>query len=182
VTADGQNIPISTNVVNYYAKSNGAFLGEVRSGTSIEYDVAHTPIDFPTMIVPGSAGTLGAMSRSSDETMNVSLGTAQLSYSVPQSSVDPGSPLLVVLTTTFYDTTNTLTETDTMIYNLANDATLTFGTAEFRRPPLRSSRIRLVHMPGPWLTAPIYSGLPLTAPTKAPKASRQRRASARQDP
>ncbi len=133
-TADGQNIPISTSTVKYYATGNEAFLGEVKSGTSAEYDVAQTPIDFPTTIVPGSAGTLGAISRYTDSTMSVSLGTAQLSYSVPQSTVEPGLPLQVILTTTFYDTANTLIETDTLGFNLASDATVTIGLAESQTP------------------------------------------------
>lgn len=133
-TANGQNMPISINTVDYYATSNQAFLGEVKSGTSAEYDVAATPIDFPTSIVPGSAGTLGAFSRYTDNTMSVSLGTAQLSYSVPQSTVEPGEPLQVDLTTTFYDTTNALVETDTLVFNLSSNSAATFVSAESQTP------------------------------------------------
>ncbi len=131
---NGHNTPFSMNIVKYYANSNDAFLGEVKSGTSAEYDVAQSPIDFPTIIGPASAGILGVISRYTDSTMSVSIGTAQLSYSVVNSSGEPGTPLLVNLTTKFYDTSNTLTETDTTSYNLAMDAVLTFEMTQSQTP------------------------------------------------
>ncbi len=72
----GQSAPYSTNVTDYYAGSEGAFLGEASSG---EYDVAQSPIVFPTMVVGGSSGILGTLSRYTDNTMSVSLGTEQVS-------------------------------------------------------------------------------------------------------
>jgi hypothetical protein len=128
ITVAGQNSPYSTSVTDYYAGSNGAFLGEVSAG---EYDVAQAPISFPTMVVGGSSGTLGTLSRYTDSTMSASLGTVQLSYSV-MAPVDPGSPIGVAVTTKIYDTQNALIETDVTNYTMttSNVISLSGGSAQ----------------------------------------------------
>jgi len=125
IDAAGQSRPYSTSVTDYYASSDSAFLGEV-SGS--EYDVAQAPFLFPTMVVGGSSGTLGTLSRYTDSTMSVSLGTAQVSYSV-MAPVDPGSPIGVVVTTKIYDTQNTLIETDVTNYTMTSSSVISLSAA-----------------------------------------------------
>ena len=126
VTAAGQSGPYSTSVTDYYASSDDAFLGEVSSS---EYDVAQAPFLFPTMVVGGSAGTLGTLSRYTDSTMSVSLGTAQVTYLVNLASIDPGSPIGVAVTTKIYDTQNTLIETDVMNYVMTSNSVISLSGA-----------------------------------------------------
>jgi len=125
ITVAGQSSPYSTSVTDYYASSDAALLGEV-SGS--EYDVAQAPIVFPTMIVGGSSGTLGTLSRYTNSTMSTSLGTAQVSYSV-MAPVDPGSPIGVALTTKIYDTQNTLIETDVTNYTMTSSNVISLSSA-----------------------------------------------------
>jgi hypothetical protein len=125
ITVAGQSGPYSTSVTDYYASSDSAFLGEV-SGS--EYDVAQAPLSFPTMVVGGSSGTLGTLTRYTDSTMSVSLGTAQVSYSV-MAPVDPGSPIGVAVTTKIYDTQNTLIETDVVNYTMTSSSVISLSGA-----------------------------------------------------
>ena len=125
VTADGQTSPYSTSVTDYFASSDGAFLGEVSAG---EYDVAQAPISFPTTVTGGSSGTLGTLSRYTDSTMSVSLGTAQVSYST-LAPVDPGSPIGIALTTKIFDTHSTLIETDVTNYTLTTGGVVSLAGA-----------------------------------------------------
>jgi hypothetical protein len=125
VTAAGQTTPYSTSVTDYYASSDGAFLGEVSTS---EYDVAQAPILFPTSVVGGSSGTLGTLSRYTDSTMSVSLGTAQVSYSV-MAPVDPGSPIGIAVTTKIYDAQNTLIETDVTNYTMTSIGVISLSGA-----------------------------------------------------
>ena len=125
VTAAGQTSAYSTSVTDYYASSDGAFLGEASMS---EYDVAQTPISFPTMILGGSEGTLGTLNRYTDSTMSVSLGTAQVSYST-MAPVDPGSPIGVAVTTKIFDTQNTLIETDVTNYAMTSSDVISLGGA-----------------------------------------------------
>jgi hypothetical protein len=125
VTVAGQTSPYSTSVTDYYSSSDSALLGEV-SGS--EYDVAQAPIVFPAMVVGGSSGTLGTLSRYRDSTMSVSLGTAQVSYSV-MAPVDPGSPIGVAVTTKIYDTQNTLIETDVTNYTMTSSSVISLSSA-----------------------------------------------------
>jgi hypothetical protein len=125
ITAAGQTAPYSTSVTDYYASSDGAFLGEVSAS---EYDVAQAPFLFPTMVVGGSSGTLPTLSRYTDSTMSVSLGTAQVSYLV-MAPVDPGSPIGVVLTTKIYDTQNSLIETDVTNYTMTSSSVISLSSA-----------------------------------------------------
>ncbi len=125
ITTNVQTIPYSTSVTDYYASSNSAFLGEASTS---EYDVAQAPIVFPTMVVAGSSETLGTLSRYTDSTMSVSLGTAQLSYSV-MIPVDPGSPMGIAVTTKIYDTQNTLLETDVTNYTMTSSNVVSLAGA-----------------------------------------------------
>jgi hypothetical protein len=125
ITAAGQTAPYSTSVTDYYASSDSVFLGEVSAN---EYDVAQAPISFPTMVVGGSSGTLGTLSRYTDSTMSVSLGTAQVSYST-LTPVDPGSPIGIVVTTKIYDTQSTLFETDVTNYAMTSSNVISLAGA-----------------------------------------------------
>jgi hypothetical protein len=60
--------------------------------------------------------------------MNVSLGTAQVGYSL-LTSVDPGSPIGIVVTTKIYDTQNTLIETDVTNYTMTTSNVVTLSGA-----------------------------------------------------
>lgn len=125
IMAAGQTTPYSTSVTDYYAGSDSAFLGEVSAS---EYDVAQAPIVFPTMVMGGSSGTLGTLSRYTDSTMSVSLGTAQVSYST-LTPVDPGSPIGIVVTTKIYDTQNMLIETDVFNYMMTSSNVISLSGA-----------------------------------------------------
>jgi hypothetical protein len=78
--------------------------------------------------VGGSSGTLGTLSRYTDSTMSVSLGTAQVSYST-LAPVDPGSPIGIVVTTKIYDTQNTLIETDVTNYAMTSSNVISLAGA-----------------------------------------------------
>jgi hypothetical protein len=123
ITTNVQTAPYSTSVTDYYASSDSAFLGEVSPN---EYDVAQAPMVFPTMVV--GSGTLGTLSRYTDSTMSVSLGTAQVSY-VVMIPVDPGSPMGVVITTKIYDTQNTLLKTDVTNYTMTSSNVISLSGA-----------------------------------------------------
>ncbi len=125
ITAAGQTTPYSTSVTDYYASSDGAFLGE---DSANEYDIAQSPIEFPTTVMGGSSGTLGTLSRYTNSTMSVSLGTAQLSYSV-LAPVDPGSPIGIALTTKIFDTQNNLVETDVTNYTMTSSNVISLSGA-----------------------------------------------------
>jgi hypothetical protein len=125
ITAAGQTSQYSTSVTDYYASSDSAFLGEVSAG---EYDVAQAPISFPTAVTGGSSGMLGTLSRYTDSTMSVSLGTAQVSYWT-QTPVDPGSPIGIVMTTKIFDTQNTLVETDVTNYTMTSSNVVSLAGA-----------------------------------------------------
>jgi hypothetical protein len=60
--------------------------------------------------------------------MSVSLGTAQVSYSV-MAPVDPGSPIGIALTTKIYDTQNTLIETDVTNYTMTSSNVISLSSA-----------------------------------------------------
>jgi hypothetical protein len=126
LTIEGQSQPLSTSVTDYYAPSSYAFLGEDATN---EYDVAQTPITYPQSVVGGSNGILGTISRYKDNTMSVSLGTSQLSYTV-SAPVDSGSPVSVAITSQIYDTSNTLVETDVTTFTLTTSNVLSFVSAK----------------------------------------------------
>jgi hypothetical protein len=125
VTAAGQSAPYSASVTDYYAAGSGAVLGE---STTQEYDVVQSPFTYPTSVVGGSSGILGTVSRYTDSSLGVSLGTTQISYAVT-APVDPGSPVSVQLTNKIYDAQNTLTETDVTTFSLTSSNVLSFVSA-----------------------------------------------------
>jgi hypothetical protein len=125
LTANGQSSPYTASVVDYYASGTDAFLGETGSS---EYDVAQTPFTYPTMVVGGSSGTLGTISRYSDSTMSVPLGTTEVTYAVT-APVDPGSPVLVKLTNQIKNAQGSVTETDVTSYDLSGAGVLTLVSA-----------------------------------------------------
>ncbi len=126
VSVAGQSKDLSTSVTDFYAPSTYAFLGE--SSTTGEYDVAQSPIVYPSSVVGGSSGALGTINRYTDSTMSVTLGTAQLSYTV-SAPVDSGSPVLVAITNAIYDTSDTLVETDVSTFSLTTSNELAFVSA-----------------------------------------------------
>jgi hypothetical protein len=71
---------------------------------------------------------LGTLSRYTDSTMSVSLGTAQESYSL-LTPVDPGSPIGIVVTTKIYNTQNTLIETDVTNYTMTTSNVVSLAGA-----------------------------------------------------
>jgi hypothetical protein len=126
ITANGQSGALGpSSVVDYYASGTDAFLGET---AATEYDAAQTSFTYPTMVVGGSAGTLGTISRYSDSTMSVPLGTTEVTYAVT-APVDPGSPVLVKLTNQIKDAQGSVTETDVTSYDLSSAGILTFVSA-----------------------------------------------------
>jgi hypothetical protein len=125
VTAAGQTSPYSSSVVNAYDPATGAVAGESRSA---EFDVAQAPITIPTM-VGTSVTILGTLSRYSDSTLSVALGTVQVSVAVKFIPVDPGSQEVVQFTYKVYDTGQALVETDTVSYNLTENNLLSFNSA-----------------------------------------------------
>jgi len=129
VTAAGQTDPYTTSVTDYYATGNDAFLGEVNNtANGAEYDVAQSPIVYPATVVDGSSGALGTVSRYTDSTMSVALGTAQVSYSVKTDSTSSGS-VIVELKELVYDTQNRLLETDLTDYALSTNDVLSLVSA-----------------------------------------------------
>jgi hypothetical protein len=126
VTAQGQSGPYSTSVDDFFATSDGAFLGE-NSGN--EYDVVQTPMASPNSVVGGSSGSIGTVSRYTDSSMGVSLGTTQVTYAVTAATQTNG-PLTVKVTNKIYDTQNTLVETDVTTYSLSSSNALAFTSGD----------------------------------------------------
>lgn len=122
VTVSGQTEPLSTQVTNYYATGDSAFVGEVETS---EYDVAQASITWPTSLTAGAGAALGTVLRYSDTTQSVSIGTAQLSYSTTAPSA-AGGPIGIALTTKIYDKSGTLVETDTRQYTMTSANVITF--------------------------------------------------------
>ena len=125
VTVAGQTVPYSSSVVNAYEPSTAAIAGESQ-GT--EFDVAQQPIMIPTM-VGTSVTLLGTLSRYSDSTLSIALGTVQVSIAVTLIPVDPGSNEVVQFTYKVFDTSQALVETDTISYVLAENSVLSFNSA-----------------------------------------------------
>ena len=80
------------------------------------------------MVVAGSSETLGTLSRYTDSTMGILLGTAQVSYSAT-APVDPGSPIGVAVTTKIYDKQNTLIETHVTNYTMTSSNVISLSSA-----------------------------------------------------
>jgi hypothetical protein len=125
VTVEGLTSPYSTSVVNAYDPATGAILGESQT---TEFDVAQAPITIPTM-VGTSVMMLGTLSRYSDNTLSVALGTVQVSVAATMIPVDPGSPEVVQFTYKVYNTSQALVETDTVSYDMTENSLLSFNSA-----------------------------------------------------
>lgn len=125
VTVAGQTSPYSSSVVNAYEPATAAIEGESQS---TEFDVAQQPIMIPT-VVGTSVAMLGTLSRYSDSTLSVALGTVQVSVAVTLVPVDPGSSEVVQFTYKVYDTNQALVETDTVSYNLTESNLLSLNSA-----------------------------------------------------
>ena len=131
VIAGGASSSYLRSVTDYYDPGIYALLGEASTG---EYDVAQAPITFPTMVAPGSSGTLGTLSRYTDETLGVVLGTAQLSYvlTVPATA---GAPATVEFTQKFYDTHQAVTATEVRDYSLTATNTMLLVSLTILKAP-----------------------------------------------
>jgi len=125
ITVAGQTSPYSFSVVNAYEPATAAVVGESQS---TEFDVAQSPIMIPTM-VGTSVTMLGTLSRYSDSTLSVALGTVQVSVAVTLIPVDPGSQEVVQFTYSVYDTNQALVETDTVSYDLTENNVLSLNSA-----------------------------------------------------
>jgi hypothetical protein len=125
VTASGQTSPYSFSVVNAYEPATAAVVGESQS---TEFDVSQAPIAIPTT-VGTSVTILGTMSRYSDSTLSIALGTVQVSVAVTLIPVDPGSSEVVQFTYKVYNANQALVETDTVSYNLTENNLLSLNSA-----------------------------------------------------
>ena len=122
VAVAGQSAPYSTTVVSAYDGTTGGLLGESQSH---EFDVASAPISFPTTVGP-SAVVLGTLSRYTDDTQSVVLGTIQISVGILLATVDGRGNEVIQFTYKVYDNTQTLVETDNLNYFLSEDSVLDF--------------------------------------------------------
>lgn len=122
ITVGGTSKPYSSSAVNAYDGATGAILGESQSG---EVDVASAPI-----LIPSAVGTtptiLGTLSRYTDSTLSVVLGTTQISVAVALNPIDPGTTEVVRFTFNSYDTSGSLVESDTQSYYLTEQSVLSF--------------------------------------------------------
>ena len=122
VSAAGQSSPYSSTVVTAYDGTTGSLLGESQSH---EFDVVSAPISFPTT-VGSSAVALGTLSRYTDDTQSVVLGTIQISVGLLLATVDGRGNEVVQFTYKVYDNSQTLVETDNFNYFLSEDSVLDF--------------------------------------------------------
>jgi hypothetical protein len=125
VTVAEQSSPYSSSVVNAYDPATAAVAGDSQS---TEFDVAQAPITIPA-VVGTSVTILGTLSRYSDSTLSVALGTVQVSVAVTLIPVDPGSPEVVQFTYKVYSTNQALVETDSVSYDLTENNLLSLNSA-----------------------------------------------------
>jgi hypothetical protein len=125
LTAPGQSLPFGTSVTKAYDSAGTAFLGERQLN---EFDVAQSPILFPTTVVT-TAVPLGTISRYTDASSSVVLGTTDMTVAVELIPVDPGSPEVVRFTYKIYDANHALVQTNTFSYLLTADSVLSFHSA-----------------------------------------------------
>ncbi len=83
------------------------------------------------MVDGGSSGILGTLDRYTDSTMGLSLGTAQVSYSVllPTDPMGAIPQRVVQVTETIYDIQNIAVETDVSKYTLSSNGTMILDAA-----------------------------------------------------
>jgi hypothetical protein len=125
ISVAGQKEAYSSTVVNAYEPTSGAILGQSESN---EFDVAQSPISIPTTVGTTSM-MLGTLSRYSDSTLSVALGTVQVSVAVTAVPANAGGPELVQFTYKIFDTNQVLVETDTFSYSLTEDNVLALNSA-----------------------------------------------------
>jgi len=125
VTGGGQSSPYAVSVVNAYDTTTTNFLGRTQSD---EIDVAQSPIVFP-ISVPNSA-PLGTISRYTDQTLSVVLGTTDLSIGTLFTTVPTPDRQLVQFTYKTYDTNHTLVQTDSLTFSLSSSNVLYFASAQ----------------------------------------------------
>jgi hypothetical protein len=120
VSVSGQSAPYSSTIVTAYDGTTGAILGE---SASHEFDVAQAPLLIPTT-VGSSPVVLGTLSRYTDDTQSVVLGTTQVSAGLLLATVDGKGAEVVQFTYKVYDTSQALVETDNFNYYLSEDNVL----------------------------------------------------------
>ena len=119
VFVSGQSSPYSSTIVTAYDGMTGAILGELQTH---EFDVAQAPILIPTTV--GASVVLGTLSRYTDNTQSVVLGTMQVSAGLLLATVDGKGPEVVQFTYRVYDTSQALVETDNINYYLSEENVL----------------------------------------------------------
>jgi hypothetical protein len=107
-------------VVSYHDPGTFALLGEKSNS---EFDVAQAPITYPTMVMAGSSGVLGTLSRYQDMTLSTSLGTTQVSYMV-KAPASTSAPATVEITDKVMDTSGALKATDVTVYSITSTNTM----------------------------------------------------------
>lgn len=125
ITVGGTSTAFSSGAVNAYDGATAAIVGQSQS---TEFDVASAPITIPTS-VGMTPMVLGTLSRYTNSTLSVALGTTQISVEVEFLPVDPGSMEVVQFTFQSYDMSGALVETDTQSYYLTEDSTMSFYAA-----------------------------------------------------
>jgi hypothetical protein len=132
VTYAGGSQQLSTNVNDYYATGNDAFLGE--TGTN-QYDVAQTAFTYPASVVAGDSGVLGTTNNYTDSSMSTPTGTTQVSYTVTAvaaTASDSTPTVMVAITSLFTDTQTNSSETDITNYSLTDGGVLTLVSASYQ--------------------------------------------------
>ena len=128
-TVGGHAGTLSGDRAVFYDAGSLAYLGELNSDPSnTEFDIAGAPIMLPEIVTVGSLGELGTISRYTDTSMSVPLGTVDYSYQVKSS---PGSTTTVVVEFTYrlYDLQQNLAQTSVDDFALSSAGTLSFLSA-----------------------------------------------------
>jgi hypothetical protein len=125
VTVPGQApIPVSSVVTDFYEPNTYNFLLETSTSG---YDQPTAPLMFPATVTVGSSGALGTVygytsAGASDNTHS------DLSYVVKANPANSNT-VIFELVQKFYDTTNTLTETDRTDFSIGNAGAVVFISA-----------------------------------------------------
>ncbi len=127
VTAGTQSSPYNFSVVNAYDTAGVTFLGASQSN---EFDVAQSPILLPMALSPTET-PLGTISRYTDETLSVVLGTTDVTANTlaVASTVQTNGQQFVELNYKTYDSNHALVQTDSISYGLTAESTLKFYSA-----------------------------------------------------
>ena len=127
IIVNGQSSPYSATTVSY-EDPNYATLG---MSSSAEYDVAQSPLSLPSSVSIGGSASLGTLSRYSDSTKSVSLGTIDASYSAKADPANSGAVIFSIVHQT-YDTAHTLTVTDQTNYVVTAAGAISFQSASVK--------------------------------------------------